>query len=113
MFQSTQMFMCAKFGPKIVFWACAEAQKHGYLPYYQYNQVIVMLGMKIGVFEDEEHDKACFKALKPLYMPNLGQKLFFGRARGPKTWISGIFSVSSSYRYVGYENMGFQGRGTR
>ena len=42
-----------------------------------------MLGMKIGVFEDEEHDKACFKVLRPLCMPNLGQKLFFGHAPGP------------------------------
>ena len=75
--------MYATFGPKTVFWACAKAQKQGYLAYFQYHQVIGMLGMKLGVFEDEEHDKACFKVHRPLCMPNLDQKLFFGHAPGP------------------------------
>ena len=41
-----------------------------------------MLGMKIGVFEDEEHDKTCFKALRLSYVPNLPKNDFWHTKSG-------------------------------
>ena len=38
---------------------------------------IRVLGMYIGVFDHEKTDKARFKALKRLFVPNLGQKPVF------------------------------------
>ena len=43
-----------------------------------------MLGMYIGVFEDEEHDKEGFRSLKPSFIPNFGQKPVFRPERRPK-----------------------------
>ena len=43
-----------------------------------------MLGMYIGVFEDEEDDKAGFRSLRLSFMPNFGQKPVFRPARRPK-----------------------------
>ena len=37
--------------------------------------------MYIGVFEDEEHDKAGFRSLRPSFRPNFGQKPVFRLAR--------------------------------
>ena len=37
-----------------------------FLAYFQFCQNIGMLGMKIGGFEDKEHDKAGFNKLRPL-----------------------------------------------
>ena len=36
------------------------------------------------VFEDEDHDKAGFRSVRPSFMPNFGQKPIFRPARRPK-----------------------------
>ena len=67
-----QTIIYAKFSQKIGFWACTDAQNHTFL-YILIVSNIGMLGMYIRVFEDEKHDKACFKAPKPSCMPKFGQ----------------------------------------
>ena len=47
-----------------------------------------ILGMKIGVFEDEEHDKQCPKAVRPSHVPNVDKKSVFGHVQSPKNGFS-------------------------
>ena len=56
--------------------------------------------MRVGnvtrVFEDEEHDKAGFRSLRPSFMPNFSQKPVFRPTRRPKNHgYYSIFSISS------------------
>ena len=54
------------------------------LVYFRFHLNIGMLGMYVGVFEDEEDDKAGFRSLRPSCMPNFGQKPVFGHVGRPK-----------------------------
>ena len=55
--------------------------------------------MSIGVFEEEEHNKVCFKSFGSSCVPNWPKTGFWACTEGQNTWIfySIIFSISSKY----------------
>ena len=106
-FKAPRPSLVSKFGQNLNFGLCGCKNLHfGILKFiFEY---IGVLGMYIGVFGHEETDKACLKALRPSYVPNLGQKPVFWHTRRAKNMgFLAYCQFYQKYRHIGYVDRGF------